>query len=932
MASSFLWHTREPDSVAHELKTDLEQGLSNKEAASRLVTYGPNELPERERTSWTSILLRQQISLMIPVLVLALAVLILTRQAGNMFYGLLGAAAVAGALIANIILSSFQETKSERLLRSLKKLANNSTYAKVLRSGHVSPTKATNLVPGDIICFETGDQIAADGRLIAAKQLTVDEPVLMETMDPVEKDVAVLDEGVPVHLRKNMVFKGGMVTSGSGRAIVTATGTQTRMAQKSLDRAARPETTRQSLLEAKLSRKGLLFAGGGIVFSIIIWAVVVLSDIMPPQDGVMVSLSFLVALWPMGLIEAVAMALAVGMERLSKRRIVIRRFSGAEALASATVVCSSKTGIMTQNRMTVKEVLVDGRIIDVEGDGCDPESGGFPPNAEEDNPDLPLLLTVASMCTDAELKNTSEGWSVIGDPTEGALVIAAMKGRINKSELGLSLTKIAELPFDPERKRMSVVFRAPKDELFVFTRGSLEAVLDACSAIQLHGYVDNLDIGRRRAIWAVNQSFARDSMRSLGFAYCQLKEELADYTVESVERNLVFVGVMGIVDPPRADAKLAVKKCLVGAVKPIVFTDDYVDTASAFVQDLEIAWDGSAALTGEELDILGEKEYSSLAERFSVYADISPDHKLRIVRTLKEKGEITAVIGGSAGDAAAIAEADIGIAAGKTGSSVTIVASDIALMDDSFATAVDAIEGMRGAYGNAKKIIRYLLSGSIATAATILISLIISIFWRDFPLPPLSFLHVLWINLLAGSIPALAIVFNPVTDGVMKDGPYTRGSIFDDGLKSEILIRGMLAAFLALVAFVFSLGPSASSHGRGMTAALTVLVVSQIAFSFQCRRTPDEGFFRKFFTSKLLLGIIFLVILLHLSIIYIPTISQIFGTEPLSLTDWIPILAAFVICSFPLDELFKTCVEDEEYDEAVEEETDGNEKPMMDDQ
>jgi len=905
MVSSFLWHTQEVDSVAHELKTDLEQGLSNKEAVSRLAAYGPNELPASERTPWASILSRQQISLMIPILVLASVILALTGS-------LNGAIAVITILIANVILSSLQTAKSERLFRYLRKVANTSMCAKVLRSGHVNLVKATDLVPGDVICFEVGDQIAADGRLVGAKHLIVDESVLMETTEPVEKDAATLGGDVPfypVHLRKNMVFMGTMVTNGSGRAIVTATGAQTQLAQIPAEPAGEAGADQRFLLEANLSMKGLRFAGGCIAVSVIFWAVITLFDIMPLPESIMTGLSFLVAAWPMGLIEAVTMALAIGMKRLSERQIVIRRFPGAEALASATVICSDKTGIMTQNRMAVKKVFVDGHIIDVEGDGYNPESGGFPLNAEEENPDLPLLLTAASMCTNTEIKDTPEGWSVIGDPTEGALIVAAMKGGINKDELGLSLTKIAELPFDPERKRMSVVFRAPKDELFVFTKGSLETILDICSNVQLHGYMDNLDIGRQRAIWAVNQSFARESMRSLAFAYCQLKDEPEDYTVEALERNLVFVGIMGIVDPPREDAKLAVKKCLAGAVQPIMLTDDYLDTAFAFAQDLEIVQEGSAALTGAELDILGEKEYSSLAERFSVYSDVSPAHKLRIVHTLKEKGEITAAVGSQTSDAAAIREADIAISAGRTGSSVTIDASDIALMDDSFASAVDAIEGMRGAYGNAKKIIRYLLSTSAATAGTILISLILKAFWKDFPFPPLLFQHVLWINLLAGSIPALAFIFNPVTDNTMKDGPYQRGSIFDSGLRSKIPIRGILTAFLAVIAFTFSLGSSTSweiNQGRAMTAALTVLVMSQLIFAFQCRRTPGEGFFRKFLTNKLLLGITLLAILLHLSIIYISPVSMIFKTEPLSPVDWIPILVAFVICLFPLDELFST--------------------------
>jgi Ca2+-transporting ATPase len=634
-----------------------------------------------------------------------------------------------------------------------------------------------------------------------------------------------------------------------------------------------------------------------------------------PLGAVMMSLTFLIAVWPMGLIETVRMSLVVGMGRLSKRQIVIRDFAGVEALAVATTICSDKTGIMTENQISVKKVFVDGRIMDVEGDGYDPESGGFPPDAEEENPDLPLLLTVAAMCTNTEVKDTPEGWTVIGDSAEGAQIVAAMKGDINKDELGLTLTKIAELPFDPKRKRMPMIFRASQDELFVFTSGSLESILDVCSAFQLHGHMDSLDVGKQRAIWAVNQSFAKDSMRSLAFAYCQLKDEPENYTVEAIERNLVFVGMMGIIDPPKGDARAAVRKCIEGGVSPIILTSDSVNPAFAFAQYLGIVQNGSQVLTGEELDILGEKEYSSLAQTFSLYADISPAHRLRIVRTLNERGEITAVIGSHASDAPAVKEADTGIAAGKTGSSVTINAADIVLMDDSFAAAVNAIEGIRGTYSNSRKIIRYFLSGSAAAVGTLLLASIISMFWSGFSFPPLSFLQMLWVNLLAGSICAFAMIFNPVIDGVMKDGPYDPGRIFGGGFKSRIAIRGVLTTVLALIAFVFS-------QERAATAAVTVLIMSQLAFAFQCRRTPDEGLFRKYLANKLLLGMTFLAVLLHLVVIYISPVNKIFGMEPLMMMDWIPIIAAFIICSLPLDELFKSNLAEEEYGEVEEEPAD----------
>ncbi len=910
MASSFLWHTQEINSVEHELKTDLEQGLSSKEAVSRLATYGLNELPETEHIPWANIFFRQQISLMIPVLVLASILLILAQIWS-------GALAVIGILIASIILNGFQAVGSEKLLRSFKKLANRSMYARVLRSGHVKLVKTADLVPGEIICFEAGDRIAADGRLIEAEGLTIDESLIMRTVWVAEKGVDVLGEDTPIRQRKNIVFMGTTVASGNGRAIVTSTGAQTQVAKMSAGWAAGEEKIRWSLLEANLSEKGLWFAVACVICSAILWAVIMIAG-APPLAGAIVALSFLIAAWPMGLMEAIIMALTVGMKRLSERQIAIRKFSGAETLAEVTAICSDKTGIMTQKRMIVKKVFVDGRIMDLEGEGYDPESGGFPPDAEAESPDLPLLLTVASMCTNTEVKNTPEGWDVIGDPTEGALIVAAMKGGINKDELGLSLTKVAELPFDSERKRMTTVYKSSKDELFVFTKGSLETVLDISSNLQLHGYMDDLDLGRQRAIWAVNQSFARDEMQSMAFAYRQLEDEPEEYTVETVERNLSFVGMAGIVDPMRADAKSAVEKCLAGSVQPIMLTDDYVDTTYAVAHKLGMVKDGSEVLAGEELDILAENEYSRLAERFSAYADVSPTHKIRIIRALKEKGAVIAVIGSHTSDAAVIEEADIGIAAGQTASSAATDAADMILMDNSFATAVDAIEVMRGAYGNARKIIRYLLSGSVATAGAILLILIASIFQRELSLTsPSSFymliLHVLWVNLVAGIIPALAMAFSPVTDGVMKEGPYLRGKILDDELRSKLPIRGILTAFLALIAFVSSFQ---AGQSRAVTAALTVLVVSQIAFVFQCRSTPGEGFFRKYLTNKLLLGLASLAILLQISIIYISPISQVFMTEPLLLTDWIPILVAFVICSLPLDKLLNTNVEEEELSEG----------------
>jgi len=932
MSSSFLWHTQEVDSVAHELKTDLEHGLSNKDAESRLVTYGFNEVPRTEKIPWSRFLMRLHISLMIPVMILAIVLMIVFEgRIGDIYENPLnkfaGVLVVTGILVINIAFSIFQELKSERMFRSVRKKIRTLLYAKVIRNGHIHRVKTVNLVPGDIICFEEGDQIGADGRLIECSNLSIDESVFGEVSEVVEKSLGVLNgdaQPESEHLKKNMVYMGSTVLAGNGKAIVTNTGIQTQIALKPKSSFVEEKINKRSLLETKLSNRGIWFACAAVVASAILWMILMLLQ-KPMLPSAMIGISFLIALWPAGLIESFTIAIIAGMKRLSDRGIIIRKPAEAEALAATTVICSDKTGIMTQNCMTVERIFVDGHIINVDANVYDPETERFLPVLEEKNPDLPLLLTIASMCNNTRVKNTPEGWVVLGDATEGAQIVAAMKGGIRKDELDLTLTKVEELPFDPKRRRKSSVYTAPNEEMYVFTQGSLETILDICSSIQLHGYMDSLDASRQDAIWKVKRNFAQSSMQSIAFAYRKLNQEMEEYVVDSVERDMVFVGMMGIVDPVQPDLKDAVDKCLSGDIAPIIITEDYVDTALAFAQQLEIVQNPSEALAGEELDILGEKEYFSLANKFSVYADISPEHKIRIIKTLQDRGAVVSFIGLKTSDIYAMKVADTGIAAGQSGSSVNIKASDIVLDKDSFASAIDSIAGIRGAYGNARKIIRYLLSGSITMALTILISMIVSIFWNGFPFPSLSLLHILWINLFAGCVCAITIAFNPLTPDSIKDGVYARGNIFDGDLLSKLPIRSILTVILVFISFFFSLGPESSwgaNHLRAGTAIFTALMMTQLGFAFQCRRMPDEGFFRKYFSNKLLLGAAFLILALHLTIIYYEPASQIFGTGKLALTDWIPIIIAFVVCSLPLDELFGVRLIEEESQEQVELEDD----------
>jgi Ca2+-transporting ATPase len=909
MRSDFHWHKYDIESVAHELKTDLEQGLSNREASSRLHSYGRNELPDQHSIPISHMLLRQVISTMLPILIAFAAFLFYMWSEGEEDQLLILGIVIISVLIIKIIISSFEELRSDKYLYSLRKIARDAIYARTMRSGHIVFTKVTELVPGDIIYFEAGDQIPADGRLIDARNLTVDEFAISHAKEPVEKNTAIIEEAVQASQLKNMLFMKSIVKTGRGAAIITATGDETLASKQSV----KDETiTQRSKFESSLSRKGLWFALISIICSATLGCVLIFLKEKTIIEGVTAGMILMMSLWPAGLIEAVTMAFAVGMKRLSEDQVVIKNLPGAELLADVEQVCCNKKGIMTENKMTAKKIFVDGNIIEIEDDGYESKA-----LTESNNVDLSILLSAASLCTNTDVKNSSDGWSIEGDSTEGALIIAAMKGGMNKEDLSLALTRVGEIPYDPERRRMSVIYKDNNGEIFVFTRGAVDAILDVSTDILLQGDSDNLMTRSRiKAIKAINRYFAKEHAECVAFAYYQIDGGLPrNYDSATIEQDMIFIGIMALVDHTRADTKSAVNKCLMGGIKPIILTEDSKESTIEFARELGMARGESNILTGEELDTLSEKDFYGIQDRFSVYAEVLPSQKARIVRTLTETGRTTAMIGGNSSDVDAIKEADVKLSAGKTGSSVTINASDILLLDGSFNTAIKAIEGTRSTLQNAKKVIRYFLSVSIATSAIVLISFIVSIFWDKLVFPPLSLLHVLWLNIAAVMIPAFGIIFNPITSNSLEDGAYANGKMFNSELKINIIIRSLLMMIFALIVYVFSLGPADSwvaNQDRARTATMTILLMAQIAFAFQCCRTNESGFFRKFFSNKALLTLSVIVIIMHLSIIYVPYLSAIFETRPLSWMDWIPIIIAFAIFWLPLDELFTTSSEDEE--------------------
>ncbi|MGB9597235.1 MAG: cation-translocating P-type ATPase, partial [Candidatus Poribacteria bacterium] len=774
MRSDFHWYKYDKESVAHELKTDLEQGLSNREALSRLQSYKRNELPDEPSIPISHTLFRIIISTMLPILLAFSGYLIYLWTEGEEDKLLILGMAIISILIIKIIISSFKELKSDKYLYSLRKIAHDATFAKVMRSGHITFVRVTELVPGDIIYFEAGDQIPADGRLIEAKHLTVDESFITGNSVPVEKNIDIIDVAVQASQIENMVFMKSVVKTGRGAAIVTATGNGTLIAQKSI----KDDTiVQRSKFELSLSKNLLWFALICIICSAGIGGILIYFKEKTIIEGVTASIILMMSAWPAGIIEAVTMTFAVGMKKLSESQIVVKNLPGAEKLADVERICCNKRGIMTEGNMTVNKIFVDGEIIEIKEDEYESKA-----LIENKKADLPLLLSVASLCTNTDVKDSTDGWTIEGDPIEGALIIAGKKGKINKEDLLLSLTRIGELPYDYERQRQSVIYKDNKGEIFVFTRGAVDAILNVCTDIQLHGDLESLTNSRIKTIKAINRKFAKEKNHAecVALAYYQIEGDLPrSYDAEMIEQDMIFLGMMRLIDYPRSDTKSAVRRCLIGGIKPVMLTDEPKESALEFAKELGVARGEKNMLTGEELKTNSDWNSYKKYEEISVFSEVLPSQKARIIRTLKETGNIIAMIGINSSDVEAIKEADVKLSAGKTGCSSIVNKSDVLILDGSFNTAIKAVEGTRNILQNVKRIIRYFFSVSIATSAVVLISFIVSMVWNKPAFPPLSLLQVLWLNISAIVIPAFGIIFSPITTYSLEDGVYINGKIFN---------------------------------------------------------------------------------------------------------------------------------------------------------
>jgi len=868
------------EEVLSALQSDLK-GLNSEEAELRLRKFGYNELRKRKGVSLLQVFLAQFKNIFVIMLLVAIAISVIigwyeaqaAAEPRTVIETYVDAIAIGAIVVLNAVIGFVQEYRSERAMEAMEKLT--APKARVLRSGRDVVIPAREVVPGDVLILETGDRIAADGRLIEAVDLSIDEAILTGESTPVSKNTSVFALETSVADRKNMVFMGTHATYGRGRAVVTSAGMNTQFGK--IAEMVQVVEKEEIPLKLKLDR----FAKKLGIIVVIASITIVLLDLIRVGriniEILMTSVALAVSAVPEGLPAIVTVTLALGARELAKRNAVVRRLASVETLGSTTVICSDKTGTLTKGEMTVRKIFVNNQMFEVAGTGYEPK-GGFYRDGNNINPaedhHLVLLLRMGVLCNNANY----DGKNVIGDPTEGALIVAAIKGGMEESELEKQYPRIGEIPFSSERKRMTTIHDAPDRQRVAFVKGSPEIVLQLCERVYQNGGEMKFSKVARGEILSKNEEMAGQALRVLGMAYKVMSQELAEYNEESVENNLVFVGLVGMIDPPREEAKEAVKLCEYAGIKTVMITGDHKLTAVAIAKELGIMKSG-LAFTGTELDGIGDEEFEKTVEDVSVYARVSPEHKLRIVRSLRKKGHVVAMTGDGINDAPALKQADIGVAMGVTGTDVTKEASDMILADDNFVTIVNAVKGGRIIYNNIRKFIRYLLALNFTELV-----LVASFALIGLPIPLLPAM-ILWLNLVTDGPPAVALSMDQPAEDVMQQSPRS---------PKEGILHGMLAFILAssLTQLVAEAGAFwwgfrvLGSVEKARTMVFMVACFYELIVVWNCRSESRNAFRVGFLTNKSLLIAVTISVFSTLAVIYVPTLQFMFQTVTLDLFDW----------------------------------------------
>ncbi|KKG82331.1 ATPase [Methanosarcina mazei] len=859
-----MYHDEAADAVLKTLDTS-ETGLSSGEAENRLEKYGKNELKEEEKTSAVKLFLSQFKSFLILILIVA-----------ALFSAFLGELVDALVILFTVFLAGVlgfvQEYRAEESIKLLKSLT--SPEALVVRDGKEVKVPSSLLVPGDILILQAGDRIPADARLLEAQSLKIDESSLTGESVPVEKSIKILLPETPQPDRKNMAYTGTSVTYGRGKAVITATGMSTAFGKLAglLGEIERERTP----LQEKLDQFGR-WLGAATLIVVAFVAVLGIFKGFDPFEMFLWGVALAVAAIPEALPAVVTVGLALGVRRMVKRHALVRKLPSVETLGSTNIICTDKTGTLTQNKMTVEKVYVNGTMLSVTGNGYEPV-GDFFKEGQPVSEDIHLhkLLVTGALCNDAGLVEEEGIGDIIGDPTEGALVVAAAKKGIWRPDLELGHRRIGEVPFSSERKMMTTL-NTSEEGVYAYSKGAPEVILDCCTKIFLGGQEKELTPEIRKEILNTVNEMANQTLRVMGFAYRQVPENIVP---EEAEKDMVFAGLMGMRDPPREEVKVAIATCTDAGIRTVMITGDHKTTAFAIAREIGIYREGDLVLKGTELDALGDKEFEDMVEKVSVYARVYPEHKLKVVNALKKKGYIVAMTGDGVNDAPALKAADMGIAMGITGTEVSKEASSMILTDDNFASIVSAVEEGRNILKNIKNFIAYGLTCHIGVVLIVLVGVLA---WQ---ILPVIAVQILWINLITDGLPPMALSLEAPDRGLMKQKPRKS----TEGLVS----RRMLIASLGLGALIAvqSLGVLSWALEEGMplpkiqTLIFTLVVISLMFNAFNWRSDRLSVFSLGIFTNRPLIYAILSTVLLQLAAIYVPVLQTAFRTVPLSLSDW----------------------------------------------
>lgn len=917
------WFNKGISQVEKELQTDIKTGLTDEQVKANYEKYGMNELKQKKKKSLFVKFLEQFKDFMIIVLIVAAVVSGAVGIAEG--EGITDTIIILIVVIVNAIIGVVQESKAEKSLEALQKLSAHAS--KVMRNGKISVVQSKELVPGDVVVLDTGDYVPADLRIVESANLKSQEASLTGESVPVDKDTEIIeDEKISLGDRKNMLFSSSLITYGRGKGIVVETGMNTEVGKiaKIINDTEGTETP----LQTKLNKLGKTLGIAALAICVVIFVIGIAYG-KNVIDMFMTAVSLAVAAIPEGLAAVSTIVLAIGVQRMVKKNAIIKKLPAVETLGSATVICSDKTGTLTQNKMTVQKIFANGNLEDVA-------------NVKEISNELNKVMEVCTLCNDTKIGAEDQ---LTGDPTETALIDLGFKIEYNVKEI-LKLKRIKEIPFDSDRKLMTTVNKVG-DKYVVYTKGGIDELLARCNSYSVNGEIKTDLENYKSVIDKYNISMAKEALRVLAMAYKELDHEPTDDEMKTIENDLIYVGMVGMIDPPREEVKVAVEKCKTAGIKTVMITGDHKITAVAIAKALGILENEEEAITGQDLEEMSDEDLTKNIRKYSVYARVSPEHKVRIVKAWQANGEIVAMTGDGVNDAPALKTADIGCAMGIVGTDVSKEAADVILTDDNFATIVSSVEEGRRIYDNILKAIQFLLSSNVGEIIVLFLAILLtpwlgSTFGIDIGLIEVLLpIHILWVNLVTDSLPALALAVDPAEDDVMKRKPNKQKGIFTKGMSFRVVYQGIMIGLLTLAAFIIGLATpeenlpkmvrvegtlysveevenldEALANGAkyvepqevkveiGQTMAFIVLAFSELVHVFNIRNNKKSIFKTHPFNNKMLLLAIGGSAALMLVILLVPALRHIFSIPILPMSNLIETIL-LILAPLVIVEIFK---------------------------